>query len=117
MQSLSMKTMLVRVPTKTYDGGSRDADISMWRMLNPSQDNIDAFSYYSSQDYRMNSRLYGRDDQVVIRQSNTSDEEETIRRRRRRATTACETRITNNSTTYRRTRVSWEVYPSLVLEM
>ena len=112
-----MKTMLVRVPTKTYDGGSRDADISMWRMLNPSQDNIDAFSYYSSQDYRMNSSLYGRDDQV-IRQSNTHDEEETIRRRRRRrATTACETRITNKSTFYRRTRVSWEVYPSLVLEM
>ena len=111
-----MKTSLVRVPTKTYDGGSRDADINIWRMLNPSQDNIDAFSYYSSQDYRMSSRLYGRDDQV-IRQSNTHDVEETIRRRRRRATTACETRITNNSTTYRRTRVSCEVSPSLVLEM
>ena len=109
--------MLVHVPTKTYDGGSRDADINMWRMLNPSKDNVDAFSY-SSQDYRMSSKLYGRDDQVVIRQSNTHDVEETIRRRRRRrATTACETRITNKSTFYRRTRVSWEVYPSLVLEM
>ena len=102
-----MKSMIVRVPTKIYDGG--------YNNTKSSKDNFDAFSYYSSQEYRMNYWLFGRDDQVICR----SDEhaEEKIRRRRR-ATTSCETRRDTNvisSLHYRRTRLSLEVHPSLIV--
>jgi hypothetical protein len=106
-----MTEMVVRVATKIYDGGSNDTNIS----IHSSEGDFDAFSYYSSQDYRTNFRKYGRDDQV-IRQPNTKTVVGKLPPRRRRATTAGETRNNKNSTSSRQTRVSLEVYPSLNVE-
>ncbi len=112
----SMKSIIVRVPTKIHDGGCNNTKSN--------KDDIDAFSYYSSHERRMSallgqerrmSALLGQDDQVIRRSD--AQEEEKIRRRRR-ATTSCEARVITNiisSLHYRRTRLSWEVHPSRIV--
>ncbi|KAL3764785.1 hypothetical protein ACHAWU_006202 [Discostella pseudostelligera] len=113
IQSFSMELTAVPVSTKIYDGGAHDSKSNTF-MFHPCNDNFDAFSYYSSQEYRRNASLFGRDDQA-IRQSDIEHVDETLRRRRR-ATTSCETRIHNRAPSYRRTtRISYEVHPSLII--
>jgi hypothetical protein len=103
-----MKKTIISVPTKTYDGGSNDTKSNM---IHPSKEVFNAFSYYSSQERRM-SLLLGLDQTIH------SINDEILENHRCGPTSSYSRATTNNAPTYnrRRTRVSWEVHPSLILE-
>ena len=107
MQSSSMKEIIISVPTKTYDGGSND---SKSNMIHLSKDVFDAFSYYSSQERRM-SLLLGLDQTI------NSINDEILENHHCGPASNDFRAAANNTQTYnrRRTRVSWEVHPSLIL--
>jgi hypothetical protein len=112
MQS-SMNAILVPVLTKTYDGGSNvTAKINV--IHSRKEGYFDAFSYYSSQERRMNS-LLGRDhaNRTIPDNDDTSYRDAPI-------SASSETRTTTNDNNsppvLRQTRLSWEVHPSLIVK-
>ncbi len=117
--------MQIIVETKTYDGGSTSAESSITKrkQLFHSSTNkeerqehhFDAFSYYSSQSNRM-SMFY--DPPQPYANSRVDDDKNTTNTRRCPSTSSIETsRITATPTVAgpRRTRVSYEMHPSLIM--
>ena len=102
---------VVSVVTKTFDGSS---GVSMRNNHSSKQDNIcDPFSYYASQVRRMNRLMGGEGDDAS---RSIIDAEETSRRHAPRSSTT-ETLASNNSQAVRRTRLSWELHPSVLALM
>ena len=100
--------IVVSAVTKTFDGGS---GISMRNNYSSKQDNIiDPFSYYSSQVRRMNRLVGGEGDDAS---QSIIDDEDT----HAPTSSSTETLASNNSQAVRRTRLSWELHPSLLALM
>lgn len=115
-----MQTIIVN--TKTYDGGSisasdaSSADDARKQFFHSNtndeiQHHFDAFSYYSSQSNRM-SMFYGPQQQESL----NPNAEPTTNSRRRASTSSIETTNKAGPTCHtRRTRVSFEMHPSLLM--
>ena len=113
-----MQTIIV--PTKSYDGGSTssfEARRKIFQAKNKEHHEFDAFSYYSSQDNRMR-MLHGCQQEEAISPPETvsegADDETTTRRGCRRGASSSSSVETHARPT-RRTRISFEMHPSLIL--
>lgn len=114
-----MQTFIV--PTKTYDGGTKTyddshSDTTTSKERRQQHSDFDAFSYYSSQYNRM-SMFYGPLPQDVTT-SRVDDDESATSKRRRVSISSIEATHTEAAPTVvspRRTRLSFEVHPSLLM--
>lgn len=115
----SSHKQILTVPTKIYDGGSSSSSASSSsddggmrrKKLHDSFDNLldlDAFSFYSSQDNRMYA-LLGRDQEAISSSPTILEREDTSCHRHAQ-------RKVSSDKTARRTRVSFEVHPSLLVK-
>ena len=78
--------IVVQVPTKTHDGGRKGS----MKPVNNKQD--DPFMYYSNQETRMNAMLFKNNDVPAATATN------------------------NNKKVVRKTRISFEIHPSLLFD-
>ena len=106
-----MQTIIV--PTKSYDGGSTssfEARRKLFQAKNKEHHEFDAFYYYS--------RLHGCQQEEAILLPETvsegADDETTTRRGCRRGASSSSSVETHARPT-RRTRISFEMHPSLIL--
>jgi hypothetical protein len=103
-----MNSFSISIKTKPHDGGSYLADSSEAKVKSPSSsEKPDAFSVYSNQEIRMN-RLLGRHE-LDPSISTNKDTGTSV------APTCTETHTTN-AVLHRKTRLSFEVHPALLLE-
>jgi len=94
-----------KIKTNTHDGGSSNAISAEANVTAPgSSAKPDAFSVYSNQEVRMN-RLLGREVGPPIQNNDTGSS----------APTSSETH-TANAALDRKTRLSWELHSSLLVE-
>ena len=97
---------LTTVLTKKYDGGSSEAKR---KILRSSDRHMDPFSYYSSQDIRMNALLRNQDIGLISNNGATQ-----LQVRRSKETTQAQ----YNRPEKRQTRLTFELHPNLfIMEM
>lgn len=105
------------VPTKTYDGGSTEIkwETSLKRRTSASIERhpLDAFFYYSDQDCRMSALLGGSSPQVI--QSSLDIEEMTTQLDPITSGEDCHDPNVHSHAVSRRTRISFELHPSLLV--
>ena len=102
--------MMMQVPTKTSDGGSTKAKM---KVLRSSERHIDAFSYYSSRDIRMDALLGRRQEEgsAPVRRDGDNDSVEPAPPAPKKA----KKDLPEAPQEDRQTRLSFELHPHLIM--